>query len=329
MDKEIEINIEDISDYAAALRALTNKGVEIADWKITRGLEEAKLLSVNSEFQRAVAEIRKRWNIIPKVREGYIDALAELNEYASHLSDEERKSLYEDLRVLATKFNLEWSDEDEAEDQGLIVAAVCYGLTPDTILNHWDKIKYTIAKSRTPGIRVMRDTHSHIKEKIADMTVIAYLFLRLRNLGVKVELPEPIRGLVMTALKSIGKVDTAEKAVKIIQQIQEAELPIDLSIRIEQDTTLEDIKRTWPQVELRKIEFLKGRGRKKARFRKRVWRTYSRDIFIWKRVNHHGQSYKEAYDEWLSNNPEEQAVEISAVIKSVSKIKDLPNEDGI
>lgn len=327
MELESYLDSEAMSEYLAALQGLLNKSTEIAEWKITRSLEEAKILSVNSTFQKAIAEIRSRWSITPELRDDIYDPWAVLYHYTSHLNEAGRTKLNQDLQTLAKQFGLDFAGEDERDDFGLIVASLCFGLTPDILLNYWDKIKHTVAQTRSPGIRPIADTNERLKQHVIQMAVIAYLFLKLWKAGLRIELPEPVREVIEAALKQVGKIETAEQAVKIIQKIQEAKLPIDLFLKIERSTTLEDIKRTWPQIELRKAEFLKREEKSKPTKRKRVWRTYARDIFVWRRVNQDGLTYQRAYDEWLKKNPEEEPVEITAVIKSVNRIDEVPREN--
>lgn len=315
------------SEYITAFQNFLNKTDEIVDWKHNRGLEEAKLLSINLEFHKDLNEIRKRWNIKPQFNKDIFQPWAVLEYFTSHLSDEDKKLLNEDLRNLGKKFNLDWSINYETDDFGLIVAALCFGITPDIILNHWDKIKYTVASTRTPGIRVFIDSHPHIKEKLINMTVIGYLFFELWKAGIKIEIPASVRDVLLPVLKELGKID-AERAEKLIQTFQEAEIPVDLYLKIEPNTTLEDVKRTWQQVELRKVEVLQGKSKgNKSKKRRRIWRTYPRDIFIWRRVNQGKITYDNAYNEWLSTHPEEEPVEITAVIKAVNRIKELPEEN--
>ena len=70
----------------------------------------------------------------------------------------------------------------------------------------------------------------------------------------------------------------------------------------------------------RLLEILSGGKRPK---RPRVWRTYERDVYIWRRVKRDGSTYEAAFDEWLSAHPDD-TVEITAVIKAVNRIKPFP-----
>jgi|GEM_PF-4383186 len=51
MTKRTRDSLPEQNDYLKALAELAAKGDEIVDWKVTRSLEEAKLLSINTEFQ--------------------------------------------------------------------------------------------------------------------------------------------------------------------------------------------------------------------------------------------------------------------------------------
>jgi hypothetical protein len=314
-------------EYQEAYLELLNKSEEIVDWKINRTLEEAKLLSVAPEFHKAVVKLRERWKIIPCLHENIIQPALVLRECTSHLSNEERKQMEKDIQDLAKKFDLDWLDE--GEDYGLIVGAICYGLTPENLTTNWEKIQLSMASTRTPGVRLIRYNQDHIKKLGANLIVISYLFLQLRKTGMQFEFPEPIREVVLGALRSVGKLgETAERATEFIQKLQKAHSPTDLYIKVNRNTTLEDIKRTWPQVELRKAEYLRHpEGRRNSPKRRRIWRTYERDIFIWRKVKKSHMTYEAAYEEWLAAHSEEEPVEITAIIKAVSRIPNVPSDD--
>jgi hypothetical protein len=312
--------------YWKAFHEMLEKSSEIVEWKVSRTLEEAKALSVNEDFQQAVAEIRQRYGIEPRIQSKLVDPGAVLHEYTSHLDEAGREKLENDLSALAKRFDLAWSNE--GEDYGLIVGALCYGLTPEILTGHWEEIRYSMARTRTPGVKLMLDTGQNLKEKLADQIVISYLIMLLRENGIPVSLPEPIREIVREALSRVGRIGlSAERAAEAISSIQEKFLTPELYIRVVRNTTLEDIKRTWPQVEMRKVEWLRGEGgRRTSPRRGRTWRTYERDIYVWRRVNRGGLTYENAYDAWLRDHPEDPAVELSAVIRSVRRIKFVPEE---
>ncbi len=312
--------------YWKAFHEMLEKSSEIVEWKVSRTLEEAKALSVNEDFQKAVAEIRQRYGIEPRIQSKLVDPGAVIHEYTSHLDEAGREKLENDLSALAKRFDLAWAVE--GEDYGLVVGALCYGLTPEILTCHWEEIRYSMAKTRTPGVKLMLDAGQNLKEKLADQIVISYLFFLLRQNGISVSLPEPIQEIVREALGRIGRVGlSAERAAEAISSIQEKYLTPELYIRVVRNTTLEDIKRTWPQVEMRKVEWLRGDGGKRTSPRRgRTWRTYERDIYVWRRVNRDGLTYEDAYDAWLRDHPEDPAVELSAVIRSVKRIKFVPEE---
>jgi Protein kinase domain len=229
---------------------------------------------------------------------------------------------------LADKFDLRWFDE--GEDYGLIVGALCYGLTPDNLIEHWDEIKYSMSKTRTPGAKLFLDHGQRIKDSLSAMVAISFLFLRLHEVGFYLQdLPEPVREIVMEALKTVGHAgDNAETATRAIEKFRDIYIDPDLFIKITSETSLEDIKRTWPQVEMRKKEWLTNKKSKPFPTPTRVWRTYGRDIFIRRRVKEDGMSWEKAVDEWLRLHPEdaEHAVELSAVIKAVKRLTFVPKD---
>jgi hypothetical protein len=309
-----------------AFSELMSKGDEIIDWKVSRTLEEAKALSVNEDFQKAVAEIRQRYGIEPRIQSEIDEPGAVLREYTAHLDEGGREKLEGELHDLAGKFDLAWFDE--GEDYGLIVGALCYGLTPEILTHHWEEIRYSMATTRTPGVKLMIDSRRRLKEKLADQIVISYLFLLLKQrYGIVVEMPGPIREVIQDAFTNVRGVGrTAKGAAEAIEKIREKHLSPELYIRVVRNTTLEDVKRTWPQVEMRKAEWLRGGGRRTSLRRTRTWRTYERDIYVWRRVNRDRQTYEAAYDAWLSEHPEDEPVELTAVIRSVRRIKFVPEE---
>ena len=311
--------------YMTAFEQLAAKGDDIVDWKINRTLEEAKRLSVNSEFQMMLSEIRGRYRISPRRQDRFINIGVVLDEYTAHLSAQESKNLEQELSELADKFHLNWFDE--GDDYGLIVGALCYGLTPDNLTTHWDQLKYSMSKTRTPGARIFLDYQDNVKEKLISMIVVSYLFLQLRKADVPISLPEPIRQVIEEALKTLGRAgETPERAAEYIKKFNDTFFDPRVFINIELDTTLEDIKRTWPQVEMRKVEWLLPPAKESLRPRGRVWRNYERDIFVWRKVKKHGMTYEQAYNAWLSEHPDDQIVELTAVIKSVSAIKFVPDD---
>jgi|GEM_PF-1836293 len=311
--------------YLRAFEHLADKGDDIVDWKISRTLELAKRLSVNSEFQKALSEIRDRYRVSPRRQDKLINIGVVLDEYTAHLSEQERKNMEQELSNLANRFDLKWFDE--GDDYGLIVGALCYGLTPDNLTRHWDQLKFSMSKTRTPGARIFLDHQESVKQDLIGMVVISYLFLRLREAGVALSLPEPIRRVIEEALKTIGHAgDSAERAAQYINKFKDTTFDTRVLINVELDTTLEDIKRTWPQVEMRKIEWLFPGAKKGLRTRGRVWRNYERDIFVWRKVKKDGMRYEQAYDAWLNQHAEDEAVELTAVIKSVSTIEFVPDD---
>jgi hypothetical protein len=305
-----------LKEYNEALNKLLNSP-EIIEWKTTRALEAAKILSVNQEFQTNIQHLRKKYRIQNGIGKGEILAGVALEQYTSHLDDQDYQQLIKDLQGLAKTFELDW----EGEDEGLIVAAVCYGVTPENILSHWESMKLLIAKTRISGVRLFVDSHIRLKEKLIYMTIVSHLCTQLLRCGGKINLPDPLE-IVFEALKSVGKIDTKERAEAMLQKIKDVKLAPDLYLKISRNTTIKDVQRTWPQVELRQAEIF-GKDTPKKAATRRQWRTYSRDIFIWRRVKLDGLTYEAAYNEWLDAHQEEMPVEISAIIKSVSKIDTL------
>src|ERR1044071_2587889 len=194
---------EEQDAYRKAFSELMAKSDEIVEWKISRTLEEAKILSVNADFQKTIAEIRQRYGIKPRIQSNLVQPGAVLREYTAHLNEEGHGELEDELNDLARKFDLAWFDE--GEDYGLIVGALCYGLTPEILTLHWDEVRYSMAGTRTPGVKLTLDWHDRLKGKLADQIVISYLFLLLKQrYGIDVEMPGPIREVIQDAFANVG-----------------------------------------------------------------------------------------------------------------------------
>ncbi len=311
-----------LDDYERAINNLIASD-EIIEWKETRALEQAKILSVNTLFQDAINSLRQKYQINNLIGDGKIYVEEVLSDFTSHLSDEEYYQLSSDLEDVARKFNLDYKGEDE----GLLVAALCYGITPDNILNHWESMKFVIARTRRPGVQIVVDNHLRLKEKIYYMIIIAHLCTQLIKLGGRISLPEPLSKMVIEALKRFGKIETRERAETIFQRIADKKMKPKLYIEVVGNTTLKDVQRTWPQVELRQIEYFGQTNDVGFKKRSRVWRTYARDVFIWNKVKSDGLTYEAAYDEWLNQHPDEEVVELTAVIKSVNRIEGLSRSE--
>jgi hypothetical protein len=91
--------------------------------------------------------------------------------YSEHLSEADRELLEKDLDELADKFDLDWTDE--GEDYGLIVGALCYRLTPSNLIHDWDEIKYSVSKTRTPGVRIFLNHRRDAVDNFIQSIVIA------------------------------------------------------------------------------------------------------------------------------------------------------------
>jgi len=235
-------------EYVDAVERLLNAH-EISEWKIARALEIAKSLSVNWSFQQAIYKFRERWNIQPTPIMPQSNLWAIFDGIGSNLTESERSKFDNELKVLAKHFDLDWA----GNDYGLMVLAVCYGLTVDNVLKHWGEMKFFAAQTRTGGVQIILDGNERIKNLAINMVAISYLYVHLVNTGTHIVLPEALRNVILQALKTVGKVDIPERAVEVTKLIQEAEPTVDLYLKLESETTLEDVTRTWPNIELRQL----------------------------------------------------------------------------
>jgi len=220
---------------------------------------------------------------------------------------------------------------DEQYDYGLVVAAVCFGITYENLVENWEEIRYTAAIEASPGTSLMLINHDReARNKLGALLTIAFLADLLLGEGYEPKkIPEPIREWIRFALEKLKADDggalNPKRAPWAIKTLgggphEHARVKPQLYLKIDADTTKKDVERTWPQVELRKIELY---GPPPAQ--KRTWRTYARDAFIWERVRLGGMTFEKAYDEWLINHAKdnEVPVEISAIIRAVNRIDHL------
>lgn len=311
--ENFEIAPEQPEHWAAILRAteqLHNSG--IGKYKIEQTLEKAKRLSVRSQFQLAAKAVRERWKITPHLPPDGIFGEKLFPEnvmydwaFKSPVADTKWHKLRRDVQsTLCKPFGLDWMN-----DCGLVVAAVCFGLTPENILNHWDRIWFTASKETSPGVDLfVRRSDVEQNHSIGSLLTIAYLAKKLVDGGISLkEQPEPIVEWVRVALKILkieDKLVNPLHAPRLIDVIHGR--PDDwpdgkneLYIHIKPGTERKDIFRTWPQVELRKIQYL-GKPSKHPR----IWITYKRDVELAGLFEQLG-SYERVIREYDKRHPEE------------------------
>jgi hypothetical protein len=91
-------------------------------------------------------------------------------------------------------------------------------------------------------------------------------------------------------------------------------------IYITPETTIEDIRTNWEQVEVAQAWLREEWGVEitpPARYRRRLNRT----LYVWRRVTLDHVTYDTAYEEWYQEHPEEEAVEPSAIIHAVNNLR--------
>jgi hypothetical protein len=325
IDPEILEPKETVEYWNAYLKSKNrlHKG-EIREYKIQRALEKAKLLSVNSEFQAGVEKIREKWGINPSLptdfEDLYPDVVIKHRVFGAEPNENELKELLTDLKKLCESCGMDWRF-----DFGLIVTSICFGLTAEDILNNWEEISFTAAKEASPGVEVVlfRKGAEDIK-KMGVFLTIAYLGNLLSDSDVNLNtLPVSIREWLNFSIECT-RIDEGFINPSLIPNLikemkacpkDEPDGEVEIYLRIRPETVKADVDRTWPQVEMAKLEFW---GETPARGR--IWINYERDIFIWKKVNEEGMTYENAYDEWLIKQPDDEVVEISAIIKAVRQV---------
>ncbi|GAG88550.1 unnamed protein product [marine sediment metagenome] len=213
---------------------------------------------------------------------------------------------------------------DELHDYGLVVAAVCFGLTPENILDHWEKIGITVAQEISPGVTVVYKRESlEARRRIGTLAVIIYLFERLRDLGIGISsLPDPVKEWVKFSITTLRIKPSSVPSFIEKYECLPNDKPNDgikLYLEITPETTKDDIIRTWPQIEWHQYK-LWGKQRNKPR----IWRNYERDLFLWQKVNIDGLAHEKAYADWLDKNPNKyKTKDTSTIIKAVEKVEKL------
>jgi hypothetical protein len=268
--------------------------------KLHKAKEKAKILSSNKTFVDKVKALRARWNIHPHLPEtgpgGPILVPENILQAwvfgESKPSEQEWQRLREELHTeLCEPFDLDWF-----QDEGIIVGAVCFGLTRENIIDQWDRISFTLAIYISPGVTIEVRTAESPGRSYPPM-VVTYLLDLLKQYGIsEKDLPADIQQRI-------------EYVLKLPSQ------PSQLLLYIDPTTTHEDVDKTWPQVEWYKKDLWGEKGTDK-----REWRTYERTTFIWLKVKQNKVTYDAAYNEWLKMHPDEVPVDIAGIKKAVSEI---------
>lgn len=276
----------------------------IIETKLHRAKQKAQALSTNEEFVKKVKALRVEWNITPSLPEVLPGEDPEeklspeniLQKWAfsdSNASSQKRQMLMDDLETeLCKPFDLNWF-----HDFGIIVGAVCFGLTRENILEHWDRISFTLAKEVSPGVTIEVRTKMSGDRLMSALAVTALLHL-LEEHGISRQvLPVSI-----------------QEAIKYVQDLPR-QTP-QLLLHIEPNTSRNDVVRTWPQVQGYQQD-LWGMPKSKTR----EWREYERDTAIGILVNKREMSLDEAYDAWLNDNPTVKPLSISTIKRGANKAK--------
>ena len=123
-------------------------------------LEKAKRLSEKREFHSRINDFRNKWNICPSIQ--FYDVFEEAIRQDHVLSyfvfvrkptQEEWEELQQELETnIFEPLSLDW-----VKDSGLVVAAICFGLTYGNINNHWEDISIVATQGAYPWDDIIID----------------------------------------------------------------------------------------------------------------------------------------------------------------------------
>lgn len=312
----------DLDQLERALERLIEGGPKLRAAAENRALEKAKRLSVNHDFQAALDSFRRRWGITVRLPEELqswrwrspdevISTVVFHHDPATkeHPSSEQWSQLEEELQELGAPFDLQWRF-----DQGLIIAAVCFGLTPEIILEKWHLLERLAAFGLPYATITTR--HGDLERTLALTAAMAFLTRALEKVGVHLEsLPEQIQDIAKHALSTCDSwsIDPLLQAPAFIDAIKgrpqdEPTSEPQLYIQVFPETTKADIDRIWPLVAFRQIRML---GRKTRPRQLREWRNYQIDVELARLYGILGD-YNKVIDEYDKLRPGELGIERSS-----------------
>ncbi len=282
---------------------------------------KAVKLSMSRHFQNVLKELREKWKIESNFQYepselSWIKPESVLRNLAikRDLSDREWHQLQGNLksRLFTEHFDLIWP-----QDYGLVVAALCFGLTPDDILSSWQTI-WLLARQES-------DLSSDVFIRIDDSEKFAAALLSLAYLAENPfaifgnpesldedaqantkNLPPNVLAWVDFATdfarKVVASVSGADEAIELMRALPDdpSVSQPELWLRIHPATQLPDIERSWEIVELKKF-LLWGEEHRDGN---RISRTWKRDYelyTLYQELHDYPQVVKE-YDRLHPNN---------------------------
>lgn len=271
-------------EYRKILRSQYSE--QMIEYTTSQAYETAKLLSVNDLFHQRVAEIREKWDISPAVlsdiggnrHESEIDLEFAVRGMLNSLANPDGFDF--DLhRSICIPLNVNYR-----QYYNLLTIAIYLDLTPDNLLRHWHIMVSTVSRTVEPGATIYSlDIDEVIRERyINDLTII-YLVNELSKTNYAIDkLPLKMRkkiNLTWYNLRKLGRSDL-DKIPELFQKIEDgiAFIPkpiYELYVRINEDTALSDIKRTWPHVQRSQFERFGAKGKGQW---SRPWGEYERDV---------------------------------------------------
>lgn len=282
-------------------------------------LENAKRLSVNKEFHEDIEAWRKKWGVNSGYKDPYIHPMERplfpesykpalpsarviWRQRGKHLSSEERKIMFEEMKDIAHKHSLNF----EGDDFGLVTVAAFYGLMPDVVIERWDQISSTISQEMSSEVKIFIYPYINKSVEKLFLAIINYFVDKIEENGIVLEMPTSIQKLVSKARTRGYQIDSLD---------WDENVKPEMLLKLSPLSSKNDISRIWPHVMFQQSRLWPDFVKKP-----RKWRNYERDFFIWKKVKREGYTYEKAYDLWLDNNPDDKIVEISAVIKGAQEI---------
>lgn len=275
---------EYLEQYNSALNEFVSKSQKIIEYKKEKAFEMAKVYANKPQFQLAILEFRKRWHLevcpfnegVHPVFQWHSDKITE-SIPGKQLTEEDLDKIWEDLEATLIKpFGL-----NKEHDSGLVIAAVTWGVTPENLENHWEEISFPIAKDFTPGSQFfIEDSYT----RIGNHLVIVLLIELLERRGLdRTKLPRSVQFRIEEAQILAGTDNMSLKQIILVLERISTPNPnedlvkrLELYLKIEPDTSLADIERTWPQIELRRAELWGTRPK-----RPKNWKNYDRDMELY------------------------------------------------
>lgn len=263
-------------------------------------LEDAKRLSVNSRFQDDVRRLREQWHIsVPDDTLPSFDLEEAVRSYWQNLNAQDISKLKHEMRSLLARYGL-----DQLRHWGLALGAVFFGITFNNVRDHWDKLE-SLAIKGAPRLLQTDDLMRPDRERLALLAVIKWLWLYITQKDRSLKFPEPLYRIIDEAVFMENGPEVwgdLEKVGEYVQRTLSGEPVPVLLIPVNEYTSLEDVKRTWPLIEQCRTAFMHGSLRERGE-----WTTYARDVELMMLLDECA-NYDDAIREYHRLHPNEKLI---------------------